>query len=66
MNKGKKIKKQSKIGVCAVHFYGLDDNKKRKITYCKDCGVWMCQSCTSDIVLRTMALINKAISKKKK
>lgn len=63
MAKGKKIKTKWKTGICEVHHYALDDNKKRKIFYCSDCDAWMCKSCDKDIVLRMMALINRRIER---
>lgn len=66
MNKGKKIKTKWKTGICEVHYYGLGNNKKRKVFFCPDCSAFMCSDCSKNIVLRVIAMTNRSISKKLK
>lgn len=63
MAEGKKINTKWKTGICEVHYYALDDKKKRRVFYCPDCDAWMYKSCNKDVVLRMMALINRKIER---
>lgn len=47
-----------KTGICEVHLYNYDDNKKRKVTWRGECTLWICSKC-DDPVLIAMASINK-------
>jgi len=51
-------KQKTKKGICEVHFYNRDDNKKRQVTWYPECKLWVCKEC-NDTVLKATASINK-------
>lgn len=60
-----KSKKQKiKTGVCEVHLYNEDDNKKRKVKWSPECGLWVCDEC-NDPLLKVMASVSKKNKNKK-
>ena len=64
MSKGKKIKMKWKTGVCEVEKYTTGNTKKKKVFFCTDCKANICKECSSKIVLRFMAMINRDLNKK--
>lgn len=60
---GKKNKLKWRNGICGVEQY-TDGNKSIKKTfYCNQCKIWMCKPCSSNVVKRFMAMINRDIER---
>ena len=63
MSKGKKIKMKWKNGTCEVEKYTDGNKKKKRVFFCTDCKANMCKPCSSNVVKRFMAMINRDIER---
>ena len=54
-----------KIGVCDVHKYALKDNGLYPVSYCSICDAWICDKCSNNLALRTLAAYFKRKQQKK-
>lgn len=50
-----------KVGICEVHQYALNDARPiYTVQYCNLCNAWLCEQCSGNFILRTVAAYNKA------
>ena len=48
------------IKICDVHKYALGDSKPREVQYCSFCDAYICEDCSWNLPLRTIALAERA------